>query len=118
MDMIQILEGARDQIKIGWCKHTSAKDKDGAHVLPTSEAAVSWCMIGAIQSQTIDHTMSYDKQTAIAQEAVDIIARYLPRDADFVSEYNDKYARTTLGPVRVFNKAIRALKAQKENNNG
>ncbi|HXP05507.1 MAG TPA: hypothetical protein VN808_15415, partial [Stellaceae bacterium] len=54
-DATALLIRARSFIKRGWCRHSAAVDENGVEVHPTSERAVAWCAIGALDAAGIPY---------------------------------------------------------------
>lgn len=51
---MKIKELLSDETK--WCKNDAAKDKNGNAVIPTSNDACKWCLVGAIDKCYTDST--------------------------------------------------------------
>lgn len=124
--VVDVLEHARELIKIGWIRGNWAKNKKGVSVDPWSEDACEWCIEGAILAKT-----HYDEEDKVLADACVRILQVANKEfTDMASltkinngnnttthisghsvipEVNDHKA-THKDVIRMFNNAIRLAK--------
>jgi hypothetical protein len=51
----EILIRARSFLQRGWCRDKGAVDENGIEVHPTSERAIAWCALGALDAAGIPY---------------------------------------------------------------
>lgn len=116
MDTLQLLKKARAKIRRGWCQNSYARSRSGRDVKPNSEAACSFCVMGALYA-----SLGYDpgaSGSAVPDEARNanrMAQNYLAaavHDAGYPAAYlvgfNDAPGRRKAHVLKVFDLAIRA----------
>ena len=72
-------------VEKGWTQHTSARTKNGSACNPSDEAAVSWCLTGALLAAS---------RLLLGRGFEEDILNYLGLDT-FSAEWNDSSGRTS-----------------------
>lgn len=82
------LHRAARYVERGWCQHDFAEDERGLPVPASAEAAVRWCLLGAI------HRATDDVPGALARDCVSAVARAIGR-GDITAWNDDADRRAT-----------------------
>ena len=91
-------------IEKGWVRNATAIDKDENDVAPSSDEAVAWCPLGALERVCGKNKKLFNK--LITQVAVAIVCEGKDLDADeIVSSYNDYTAKSKKQVVEILKKA-------------
>lgn len=110
MDLIPLLEQARELIIVGWTRDHPAKDKDGNRTCVYGDEACRFCALGAADRVSRNIEGGY---SALAF----YLRQNLPEGYSVVSEYNDERQTQKRDIVRLYNRAIKFLKKIMRDNN-
>jgi hypothetical protein len=104
MSALDVLVGARRQLtEKGWTRGEFAKDKNGSTVATGSDAAVCYCLDGAMRSLKGDPYSYLDARKMIRR----VIGASM-----LISDYNDNVARSVDDVLSVLDQAIELCKEQ------
>ena len=117
IDTVNILEKAKELIRVGWCQHWYARNADGETVDLRSDSAVSWCATGAIgRAVNVDipggHGIRYNDWLSIVKLVIKVnktINAGLP-------SWNDARSRTREDVLEAYDITIRHVHNDRQEN--
>ena len=109
MNALTILYRARTLIDlVGWCQHTSARDKNNRVVVPLSPQAAAYCAIGALYKVTDTGPLANDNYELKQAKQALSATLYDRCKCTSIAHYNDAACRTKDEVLSLFDAAILA----------
>jgi hypothetical protein len=106
MSTLELLKSMRKKIATGWTQGCSARNRHGHPVVPNSESACQWCLIG---SMTADMTLLNEVGAAhVRARAYRVIGQLLNNrnESEDLALYNDNESRTREEVLELLDEAI------------
>jgi hypothetical protein len=103
---VDLLRSMRKKIATGWTQGCSARNRDGHPVVPNSESACQWCLIG---SMTADMTLLNAAGAAhVRARAYRILGQLLNNrnESEDLASYNDHPLRTRESVLELLDEGI------------
>lgn len=105
---LETLHRIRDKIANHWIKGDYARDASGDDVDTTSPKACTWCLVGAIESETLGSKRPYFEDTNTKDTLYYKTKKLITDVAQVVNleSYNDKSTTTKEDILAIVDKAI------------
>lgn len=98
--ILECLVKAKEKLKKGWCQRTYAVNKYGVSTAAESKDAAKFCALGSIYASTKSGLLAAKCRICLSRQ----IEKYN------IAQFNDKPTTKKEDVIKVFNKAINALK--------
>lgn len=105
-DAEKILAEARDLVSSGWTKGFMARDGEGQPTQPLHQAAVCWCVMGALVKASVKPESDFGASSA---DSAALLHRFLPWGVG-LAEFNDDPTTGQEDVLRLLDQAIAAAR--------
>lgn len=96
---------ARDLIKAGWTKGSSARTRTGKEVSSNSKEAARFCMLGAVNKASVIGCDTATRGFVVYIDLCNILRRFVP-NSNSLHKFNDQNTTTKKDVLLVFDQAI------------